>query len=77
MPDRICEHYYPPGIVNCQHCGTHESRRGDQSCIWRDAPPRPVPESVFAKPWEIGDRLRAIRLEEGRDRPGSVQGAAS
>lgn len=63
---RIAEHVWADG--KCVHCGllSHESAK---SCVFRDGPPRPVPESIFAKPWEIGERLKELQTEREAAQP--------
>lgn len=61
---RIAEHSFPE-VGPCVHCGVDQAER-EKSCIFRDAPPRAVPVSVFHDLGEIGIRMRAIKAEEGR-----------
>lgn len=61
--NRIAEHVWQDGA--CIHCkiSPEDSAR---LCVYRDAPPRAVPESIFANLGAIGDELARIRKEEGR-----------
>lgn len=61
----IREHVYASG--KCLHCGDLEAQNIDtgRACVGREVP-RSVPESIFNKPWEIGERLKEIAKEENR-----------
>ena len=60
---RIAEHAWQDGA--CIYCKV-TAEQSEKSCIFRDAPPRPVPESIFADLGAIGDELARIKREEGR-----------
>lgn len=61
MADRIAAHVFIDG--KCAHCGV-EASSADKTCIWRDAPPRPKPTSIFHDLSEIGARLKEIQTQE-------------
>lgn len=68
--NRIAEHVWADG--KCLHCGL-TTDKSDKSCIFRDAPPRPVPTSIFADLGEIGDLMKKIQAEEGQARAGASE----
>lgn len=61
--DRIAEHVFVD--EKCQYCGV-SSNEAEKMCNFRDAPPRAVPESIFANLAQIGERLKEILNEEKR-----------
>lgn len=65
MPNRINTHAFESGVCTFCKC-LRDSPESAKSCDWRDAPPRPVPVSVFADLGSIGDRLKEIVQKEGR-----------
>lgn len=54
----------------CIHCPDHRcdniGEQAERPCIPREIP-RAVPESVFAKLGDIGERLQEIKREENRN----------
>lgn len=53
----------------CIHCHDHRrdntEEQAERACVSREVP-RAVPESVFAKLGDIGERLQEIKREENR-----------
>ena len=68
MTDRIAAHVFADS--KCVHCGV-PAEEGDKSCIYRDAPPRAKPTSIFDDLAAIGARAREIATEEDKARANS------
>lgn len=68
MSDTIRAHDYQDG--KCVHCGDREAENTGEhaarSCVARELP-RATPSSIFSSLGDIGEEMRRIRREEGRE----------